>query len=115
MPWAVVFQRVDEVSRHPAQLYEATFLIFIFVLFRFLYLRFKENFAKGVLFFYSMISYLSFRIFVEAFKIKGTANSPFDVNITVGQKLSIFAIIILIILIVLRNRAEKNTKGRKIK
>ena len=37
LPWAVVFQRIDMIPRHPAQLYEAAcyFCIFLFLFFRY--------------------------------------------------------------------------------
>lgn len=50
-PWAVVFSRVDEVPRHPAQLYEALSYIIIFAVvilcYRALYAKHPEKKAPG--------------------------------------------------------------------
>lgn len=41
MPWAFVFERVDTVPRHPAQLYEALAYFVIFGLIWFMYKKIK--------------------------------------------------------------------------
>jgi prolipoprotein diacylglyceryltransferase len=39
VPWAFIFSREDNLPRHPAQLYEAIYCLFLFVLFQFLRMR----------------------------------------------------------------------------
>jgi len=49
LPWAVIFYTIDDVPRHPSQLYEALtyFALFLFLLFR--YKSQKSNIPKGEL------------------------------------------------------------------
>lgn len=42
VPWAVKFEQVDGLYRHPVQLYEAFWLFFCFGLFLFIYIKYKN-------------------------------------------------------------------------
>ena len=64
VPWAFVFERVDKVPRHPAQLYEALSYLIIFF---FLWVFYKKNrgrFSNGLLlgFFLSLVFTARFAI-----------------------------------------------------
>lgn len=63
LPWGVDFG--DGVSRHPTQLYEIAFLI---ILMLFLRLRSRYQLQSGDLFKFYMISYLSFRFWIDFLK-----------------------------------------------
>lgn len=68
VPWAVVFPAVDSTPRHPAQLYEAFFYLFVFGAMMWLYWKRNVGNTKGILFSVFVILVFGFRIFVEQFK-----------------------------------------------
>lgn len=93
VPWAFVFTRVDQLPRHPAQLYEAIFYFFIFIA---LFMAWKSTKAKnysGLLFGLAIILVFIQRFFVEFFKENQVA---FEDNLyfNMGQVLSIPMILI---------------------
>ena len=88
VPWAVVFERVDNVPRHPAMLYEAISYLIIFFILHHLY---RINFYKiknGLLFGIFLVLLFSVRFCVEFFKENQEA---FERNLllNLGQLLSI--------------------------
>ncbi|MBA6151987.1 prolipoprotein diacylglyceryl transferase [Gelidibacter maritimus] len=56
----------DGLKRHPIALYELVFLVLLFYFLR--YIQKNKNLASGLLFQYFMISYFSFRFFIEFLK-----------------------------------------------
>lgn len=92
MPWAFVFERVDTVPRHPAQLYEALAYFVIFGLIWFMYKKIKV-YKEGLFFGACIFSIFVFRFFVEFIKERQV---DFENNmiIDMGQVLSIPFIII---------------------
>ena len=88
VPWAVVFKQIDDVPRHPAQLYEA---IGYFIIFGFFYWAYwKTNIAKapGRLAGWIIVAGFSWRFFCEFFK---EDQVPFEQGLTfnMGQLLSL--------------------------
>lgn len=65
LPWAVVFTRVDNIPRHPAQLYEALAYLLIFVLLVHLY---SKQPLPGKLFGWLLIGVFSARFLIELVK-----------------------------------------------
>ncbi len=63
--WGVIFERVDNVPRHPAQLYEAISYLIIFTIMIFLYNKMRDRFKNG--FFFGLVLVL---IFVARFLIE---------------------------------------------
>lgn len=47
VPWAFIFDSVDNVPRHPAQLYEAIYCVFLFFLFYALWKNKRHEFGRG--------------------------------------------------------------------
>lgn len=92
-PWAFVFERIDTIPRHPAQLYEAIcyFLIFAFMLF--LYKTKRAQFKNGV--FFGTVLFLIFtaRFFIEFIKENQVAFES-GMQFNMGQLLSIPYIIV---------------------
>jgi len=92
-PWAFVFERIDTIPRHPAQLYEAIcyFLIFAFMLF--LYKTKRAQFKNGV--FFGTVLFLIFtaRFFIEFVKENQVAFES-GMQFNMGQLLSIPYIIV---------------------
>ena len=98
VPWAFIFERVDNIPRHPTQIYEA---LFCFVLFGFLYSYYKRNARQlkdGVLFSIFLVALFTFRFFVEFYKDVQVAFER-DMELNMGQWLSIPFVIIGIILL----------------
>jgi len=95
--WAVVFSRVDNIPRHPAQLYEAiSYLLISFVLFM-IYIYTKKEANKGYIFGMFLSLVFSARFLIEFVKSEQSAYST--VFISTGQMLSIPFLILGIILI----------------
>ena len=68
LPWGVNFG--DGILRHPTQLYES---IFMFGMFFFLIYKKKQNPAPGSLFKILIISYFTFRFFLEFLRVEQVA------------------------------------------
>jgi prolipoprotein diacylglyceryltransferase len=68
MPWGFIFERVDNVPRHPAQLYEAILYFLIFGIMMFLYKTSRVKLKNG--FFFGLVLVLIFvsRFIIEFFK-----------------------------------------------
>ena len=49
-PWGVIFERVDNVPRHPAQLYEAISYFIIFAIMMILYKKMRDRLKNGFFF-----------------------------------------------------------------
>lgn len=108
VPWAFVFTRVDDVPRHPAQLYEAIGYLLTFV---FLFFKYKNNYKKlkdGVIFGYFLILIFGYRIFIEFLKEDQTYFEE-GMLLNMGQILSIPLVIAGIYLVFtrLKNSSHK--------
>ena len=87
--WGVVFESVDQLPRHPAQLYEAAaYLIISFVLLV-IYRRLGKHTPQGLLFGWFMLLVFSVRIAVEFFRQKPQAAYESGQIFSVGQYLSL--------------------------
>jgi prolipoprotein diacylglyceryl transferase len=88
LPWAFVFTRVDDVPRHPAQLYEAIYCLLIFVTFFWIWYRHGKQLRAGILTGWFLVILFSLRFVDEFFKLN---QSPFEdeMLLNMGQLLSI--------------------------
>jgi prolipoprotein diacylglyceryl transferase len=88
VPWAVIFPRVDDIPRHPAQLYEAFSYFGIFIYLYMLYLRSGTELKQGKLFGLFLILVFGARFIIEFFK---EVQSAFEIGLPLdmGQILSI--------------------------
>jgi phosphatidylglycerol:prolipoprotein diacylglycerol transferase len=117
LPWAVTFAHIDQIPRHPAQLYESiSYLIIFTFLFR-LYWKTKLRFQRGYLFGLALALIFGARFFLEFFKEN---QEPFEgsLPINMGQILSIPLVAVGIYLMVTSKKrltTEKKVKARKIK
>ena len=94
LPWSVKFISVDNINRHPSQLYEAIFEgIILFFIMRYF---FKKNYLNkpGQISFLFLIFYSLFRFFTEFFRVPDPHIGYLILNLTLGQLISIFFIII---------------------
>ena len=106
-PWGIIFPEIDNLNRHPSQLYEA-FLegIVLFVLINFLFL--KKNFNYGLISFLFLIFYGIFRIVSEFFREPDKHIGYIFDFISLGSLLSIGMMIFAILFILKINFNEQN-------
>ena len=93
VPWAFIFERVDQAPRHPGQLYEAiAYFLFFFVGWYF-YRHSKKKAGSGFYFGLCLTLIFTFRFFIEFTK---DIQEPFEANmpLDMGQLLSIPFIIL---------------------
>ena len=103
VPWAVTFVQVDNLSRHPSQLYEAIFEgIILFILL--LYFRRKNFLAKpGLISGLFLIFYSVFRLCIEFFRVPDEQIGYLIFNLSMGQIISLVFIMIGTIVFYLKN------------
>ena len=90
--WAVIFPKIDNITRHPSQLYEA--ILEGFVLFVIMnYIFFSKNYKIGNCSSLFLIYYGIFRIFCEFFRQPDSQIGYFLNFISMGMLLSSFMII----------------------
>ena len=103
VPWSVIFIKVDNLSRHPSQLYEAIlegiilFLILIYFINR-NYLK-KPGLISGLF----LIFYSLFRFFIEFFRVPDEQIGYLIFNLTMGQIISLVSASIGITIFYLKN------------
>ena len=88
VPWSVKFIAVDDINRHPSQLYEAFFEgVILFFMLRFIS---KKNFAKktGQISSLFLVLYSFFRIITEFFRTPDLHIGYLFFNLTLGQLIS---------------------------
>ena len=85
LPWGVKFEKIDEIYRHPSQLYEAFFegllLFFILIYFRNASSAKNPGFLSGIF----LIFYSVFRFFIEFFRIPDEQLGYVLFNLSMGQ------------------------------
>ena len=103
VPWAVTFVQVDNLSRHPSQLYEAIFEgIILFILL--LHFRSKNFLAKpGLISGLFLIFYSVFRFCIEFFRVPDEQIGYLIFNLSMGQIISLVFIMIGTIVFYLKN------------
>ena len=94
LPWAVKFIKVDDLYRHPSQLYEALFegiILFIILI----YFR-NKGYMKipGLISGLFLILYSSFRFIIEFFRVPDEQLGYLLLNFTMGQIISFVFLII---------------------
>ena len=106
LPWSVQFVLIDNIKRHPSQLYEAFFegIILFFLLgyfFRKNYLQKPGKISALFLIFYSL-----FRFFAEFFRSPDLQIGYLFLNLTLGQLISILFLIVGTLLFYLKNNEK---------
>ena len=95
LPWAVVFKNIDNIPRHPGQLYEAFGYLFVFLIVYFIYWKTKKGTQEGYLFGLFLLLLMTVRVFVEQFKIAQVdGREDWILGLNTGQILSIPFILI---------------------
>lgn len=93
VPWAFIFERIDALPRHPAQLYEAISYGLIFILLWWLYWKKQAYKQVGLLFGLFLVLLFSARFiieFVKANQVAFEANLPLNM----GQILSLPCVLV---------------------
>jgi len=102
-PWSVIFIKVDKLSRHPSQLYEA--ILEGIILFLILMLFKKKNYLTkpGLISGLFLIFYSIFRFFVEFYRVPDKQLGYVVFNLSTGQVISLVFLIIGTIVFYLKN------------
>ncbi|MFK5975588.1 MAG: prolipoprotein diacylglyceryl transferase [Sulfurovum sp.] len=117
VPWAIVFERVDLIPRHPVQLYEALAYFIIFIILSLIYRRVSPSFATKILPGSFLVLIFSARFLIEYFKTQQSVYS-LDIPFSTGQLLSIpyilFGILWIIWAFTSSNNKNNFSKDKKI-
>ncbi len=108
LPWAVVFEKIDNIPRHPAQIYEAIGYFSIAFLLAYLYKTKNKQWKNGKVFAIAMIVSFGFRFFIEFTKDEQSTllNEPL---INMGQWLSVaFALFGVFMYLTIEARKNKH-------
>ena len=102
VPWAVTFIQVDNLPRHPSQLYEAILegLVLFLILF---YLKTKSPNKPGLISGLFLIFYSIFRFFVEFYRMPDEQLGYIILNFSMGQVISLIFMLSGVVLFYLKN------------
>tara|TARA_B100001989_G_C24478457_1_gene433116 strand:- start:320 stop:1102 length:783 start_codon:yes stop_codon:yes gene_type:complete len=107
LPWAVKFIQIDNLYRHPSQLYEAIFegLILFIIL---IYFR-KKEFMKipGLISGLFLIFYSIFRFIIEFVRVPDEQLGYIFLNLTMGQVVSFIFLLIGSYLVIMKHEIKK--------
>ena len=107
IPWAVTFIQVDNLSRHPSQLYEAILegvILFIILM----YFKKKDYLKKpGLISGLFLIFYSIFRFFIEFVRVPDEQLGYLIFELSMGQIISLIFFVIGIILFYLKNENKQ--------
>jgi len=94
LPWGVKFIKVDNLYRHPSQLYEAIFEgLFLFIILMYLRSKISKR-IPGLISAMFLIIYSTFRFVIEFFRIPDEQLGYILFNLSMGQILSLIFLVI---------------------
>lgn len=111
LPWAVIFERVDNIPRHPAQLYEAISYFIIFTIMMLLYKKMRARLKNGFLFGLGTVLFFTARFVIEFVK-ENQVGFEDGMALNMGQLLSLPFIVVgigFIIYGLMKTRKSLNT------
>ena len=88
LPWGVIFERVDNIPRHPAQLYEAISYFIIFAIMMLLYKKKRATLKNGFLFGLATVLFFTARFLIEFVK-ENQVGFEDRMTLNLGQILSL--------------------------
>jgi phosphatidylglycerol---prolipoprotein diacylglyceryl transferase len=88
LPWGVIFERVDNLPRHPAQLYEAISYFIIFAIMMILYIKMRDRLKNGFFFGFATVLFVTARFIIEFVK-ENQVGFENGMTINMGQLLSL--------------------------
>ena len=106
LPWAIIFSNIDNIPRHPAQMYEAIAYVIIFIIMWMLYQK-NQNPVPGKLFGIFLILLFGARFVIEYVKID-QVDFEAGMLINMGQILSIPFILLGIFLLLRKPKPVKS-------
>ncbi len=109
LPWAFIFTRMDDVPRHPAQLYEAIYCFILFIALFWIWNKYRSHLKNGSMFAWFLIILFSLRFIDEFFKVSQEAFED-DMILNMGQILSIPLILTGITILVINSRKGNHPK-----
>jgi phosphatidylglycerol:prolipoprotein diacylglycerol transferase len=87
-PWGVIFEQVDNIPRHPAQLYEATAYFIIFAVMMILYKKMRDRLKNGFFFGLATVLFVTARFIIEFIK-ENQVGFEEGMKLNMGQLLSL--------------------------
>ena len=107
LPWSVKFILIDNIKRHPSQLYEAFFegiILFLILLY-----FFKKNYLEkpGLISGLFLIFYSLFRFFTEFFRSPDPQIGYLILNLTLGQSISVLFLVMGFLLFYYKKNENK--------
>lgn len=111
VPWAFIFTSVDNVPRHPAQLYEAIAYFVLFLIMMYLYKNFSKKLHRGFFFGLCLTYIFTFRFFIEFLK-ENQVDFESGMTFNMGQLLSIPFVIIGVASILYGKKLDKQYPKR---
>ena len=109
LPWGFVFTSIDNVPRHPAQLYEAIYCLILFAFLFYVWSTRRNVIKNGFLTGWFLIILFTLRFVDEFLKVNQVAFED-DLVLNMGQLLSI-PFVIIGIFILLRNERDEDEIG----
>lgn len=107
LPWAIIFQRIDNIPRHPVQVYESITYLIIFTILFLTYKKYGIKLKEGFLFGLFMVTVFTARFLLEFIKVKQASYSN-DFGISTGQLLSLPFVILGLYMIFVYKSKEAN-------
>ncbi len=102
VPWSVKFIKIDNLNRHPSQIYEAIFEgVVLFIILSMLFNRLKN--IPGIISGYFLILYSIFRFFIEFFREPDQQLGYLFFNLSMGQIISCITLTCGFIIIYYKN------------
>lgn len=104
LPWAIIFTKIDNLARHPTQLYEAFAYLVIFLILVFVYKSARQKLGRGFIFGLFLTLLFSARFVIEFVKEKQEAYTT-DL-LSTGQMLSLPFLLLGLLLVVMSFRKK---------
>lgn len=111
LPWGFVFTSVDNVTRHPSQLYEALSYLATFFFLLWFYRKQNSQPARGFLFGWFLILVFGVRILIEFLK-EPQVSFEQQMAFNMGQILSIPLVIAGVVILFLSRKPQKVQKNQ---
>jgi prolipoprotein diacylglyceryl transferase len=105
VPWAFIFTSVDNVPRHPAQLYEAIYCLMLFAILFYIWYTRRDEIKNGFLTGWCLIAIFTLRFIDEFFKINQVSFED-DLVLNMGQLLSIPYVIAGIFILLRKDKSD---------
>jgi phosphatidylglycerol:prolipoprotein diacylglycerol transferase len=107
VPWAFIFPAIDNVPRHPTQIYESLAYFIVFLILFLTYYKQKNVLGRGFLFGLFLVLVFTFRFLVEFLK-EDQSSFEAGMALNMGQLLSIPFVIAGIFFIIRSNKLKRN-------